>query len=126
MLKPVIATLAVSAAALLSTVTATPSFAATTAATAATATTNVPLVIGPQVTITVSCPKDHHAVDHSGQLSCARDRRHHKAQRHVVKQAPRPAATTPSQWTQTGAPWHHCHHGWAGNNWRDSAANTWL
>jgi hypothetical protein len=119
MLKPVIAALAVSAAALLSTVTATPSFAATT---------NLPLVIGPQVTITVSCPKDHHAVDHSGQLSCARDRRHHKAQRHVTKSAPRPTAPAPSQWTQTGAlgPWHHCHHGWTGNNWRNSAANTWL
>jgi hypothetical protein len=67
MSKVAIATLSLSAAALFTALTAAPSFAATGSV------ADHPLVIGPQVTITVSCPKDHHAVDHSGQLTCVQD-----------------------------------------------------
>jgi hypothetical protein len=118
MLKSAIATLTVGAGALLSVVTAAPSFAATT---------NGSLVIGPQVTITVSCPRDHHAVDHSGKLSCARDRRHHH--RAVVKTATvKPARPAP----QSGALgwWDHCSHyrqyGWPYAAWSSATANSWL
>jgi hypothetical protein len=117
MLKSAIVALAVSAAALFSAVTATPSFAATTAE---------PLVIGPQVTITVSCPKDHHAVDHSGKLSCARDKKHHK----TAKPAPARPAPAPASWSQSGAlgGWHHCWHryGWPGYDWATAGNNPWL
>jgi hypothetical protein len=115
MLKSAIATLAVSAAALFFAVTATPSFAAAT---------TKPLVIGPQVTITVSCPKDHHAVDHSGKLSCARDKKHHKK----AKPAPAKPAPAPASWSQSGAlGWHHCwNHDWSGYNWATEGDNSWL
>ncbi|HEY1624287.1 MAG TPA: hypothetical protein VGG16_10865 [Streptosporangiaceae bacterium] len=112
MLKSAIATLAVSAATLLtfglSTLTATPSFAATT---------NKPLVLGPQVTITVSCTKDHHAVDHSGKLSCVRDKRHHK------KAKPKATAARPAPQR-----WHHCLHNdsWYNPYWATSGDNSWL
>jgi hypothetical protein len=108
MLKSAIAALAVSAAAVFSAVTATPSFAATT---------TEPLVIGPQVTITVSCTKDHHAVDHSGKLSCVRDKKHHK------KAKPAPAKPAPAQWSQSGAfsGWPHC---WHNEDWSGDWANT--
>jgi hypothetical protein len=116
MLKSAIAALSVTAGALVSVVTATPSFAATTSGS---------LVIGPQVTITVSCPKDHHAVDHSGELSCAWDHRHHH--RAVVKTATvRPTAP------QSGALgwWQHCSHyrqyGWPYAAWSSATANNWL
>jgi hypothetical protein len=116
MLKSALAALTVTAAALLSTVTATPSFAATT---------TEPLVIGPQVTITVSCPKDHHVVDHFGQLSCLRDRKHHKVTKQFLKPAVKLAPTRApyvSPWVQAGAfgPWHHCwqHGGWSFSNWQ--------
>jgi hypothetical protein len=121
MFKTAIATLAVSAATLLtfglSTVTATPSFAATTAE---------PLVIGPQVTITVSCPKDHHAVDHSGKLSCVRDKKHHKKAKPAPAK-PAPAPANPSSWPQA-SPWHHCwhQHGWDFNYGGNSGNQSWL
>jgi hypothetical protein len=117
MLKSAIAALTVSAAALLSAVTASPSFASTT---------TEPLVIGPQVTITVSCPRYHHAVDHEGQLSCVDDQRHHKA---VVKKTTK---ATPQH--TAVARWHHCWHwnNWAHNNWSNNnladnnlADNNW-
>jgi hypothetical protein len=129
MLKSAIAALTVGAAALLSAVTAAPSFASTT---------TEPLVIGPQVTITVSCPRYHHAVDHEGQLSCAHDRQHHKAADKAgvkagvkggVKEATKPATTTAPQQSAL-APWHHCRHWnhWADNHWADNhgaAGNNW-
>jgi hypothetical protein len=106
MRKSALAALAVSAAALFSSVMATPSFAATT---------TKPLVIGSQVTITVSCPKDHHAVDRSGKLSCVLDKKKH----HKAKPAPKPAPA-PQR--------HRCwsHHDWADNYWTTEANNTWL
>jgi hypothetical protein len=120
MFKTAIATVAVSAATLLtfglSTLTATPSFAATTAE---------PLVLGSQVTITVSCPKDHHAVDHSDELSCVRDKKHHKKAKPAPAK-PAPAPAQPGSWTQS-APWHHCwhHQGWGASSW-DNSDNTGL
>jgi hypothetical protein len=63
MLKTVIAALALSAGAVVVS-TAAPAFASTSART---------LTIGPQITVTVSCPADEHAVDHDGKLGCARD-----------------------------------------------------
>jgi hypothetical protein len=123
MLKSSIAALAVSATALLtfglSTVTATPSFAATT---------TEPLVIGPQVTITVSCPRDHHAVDHSGKLSCERDKKHHRTAKPPTAKAA--SAPAPTPWSQSGAigGWQHCwhHDGWPGDYWATAGDNSWL
>jgi hypothetical protein len=121
MFKTAIVTVAVSAATLLtfglSTLTATPSFAATTVE---------PLVIGPQVTITVSCPKDHHAVDHSGELSCVRDKKHHKKAKPAPAK-PAPAPANPSPWAQA-APWHHCwqHQDWGVSSWDNSGNSSLL
>jgi hypothetical protein len=135
MLKTAIATLTLGVAALLTTVTATPAFAATiTTATAQT------LVLGPQVTITVSCPKHDHAVDHSDQLSCLRDKTHHKVTKPAAKPdtkvAAKPASTTPAaapvQWSRTGAfgSWHHWshwyHHGSPCYYWHGLGDHSWL
>jgi hypothetical protein len=118
MLKTTIAALTVSAAAVLTALTAAPSFAATS---------TPPLVIGPQVTITVSCTKDHHAVDHSGKLSCVRDKKHHKAAKPATRPAPAPAQ---SPWSQAGAvgQWQQCwqHQNWPDNSWVNTTNQSWL
>jgi hypothetical protein len=99
MLKTVIAALALSAGAVVVS-TAAPAFASTGART---------LTIGPQITVTVSCPTDEHAVDHDGQLSCVSDvTRHaeHKARHHAkakAKPAAKPATTVNPPVAQ--APW---------------------
>jgi hypothetical protein len=69
MLKTVIAALALSAGAVMVS-TAAPAFASTGART---------LTIGPQITVTVSCPADKHAVDHDGQLGCVSDDKYRTA-----------------------------------------------
>lgn len=147
MLKSVIAALAVSAAALFSIVMATPSFASTAA------TTDKPLVIGPHVTITVSCAKGHHAVARSGTLSCVLDKKKHKtinhktskhkAAKHITSKpktavqattpksiAPKPAIPAPAIPPRPGAlgPWHYCWHHSAGpaGYWAVAGDHTWL
>jgi hypothetical protein len=84
MLKTVITVLALSAGAVVVS-TAAPAFASTGART---------LTIGPQITVTVACPVDEHAVDHDGQLSCVSDvtRRDEHKTRHHAKAKAKPAA----------------------------------
>jgi hypothetical protein len=98
MLKAVIAALALSAAA--TAVSVAPAFAAAGS---------------PQITVTVSCPKDYHAAAHDGVLSCARD----KPARHADRKArpePKPAAAPAA--TPAAAPWHQwpaeSDYGWRG------------
>jgi len=127
MLKTVIAALTLSAGAVVVS-TAAPAFASTGART---------LTIGPQITVTVSCPAHEHAVDHDGQLSCVSDvTRHdeHKARHHAktkAKPAAKPATTSnppvalppwqrwPLQhqfgWGDSGPLWHDGY-GWV-HNW---------
>jgi hypothetical protein len=110
MFKSAIATLSLSTAALFTALTAAPSFAATGSV------TDHPLVIGPQVTITVSCPKYHHAVDHSGQLSCVRDVPRdvpRDSARNVPRDNLRDNARDNLRDTQRDNAWHKRHHKWA-------------
>ena len=133
MLKTVIAALALSAGAVVVS-TAAPAFASTGART---------LTIGPQITVTVSCPADEHAVDHDGKLGCAGDEtyraaadkhRHsdHKswADRHA-KPKPRPTAKPAAPVVNppvAQAPWQEWplqhEYGWqggsySGQSWHD-------
>jgi hypothetical protein len=125
MLKTVIAALALSAGAVMVS-TAAPAFASTGART---------LTIGPQITVTVTCPVGEHAVDHNGQLSCVSDETYraaeekhqhqeHKARHHAkakpaakptAKDSNPPVALPPWQqwplqhqfgWGPDGQPWH--------------------
>jgi hypothetical protein len=103
MLKAVIAALALSAAA--TAVSVAPAFAAAG---------------GPQITVTVSCPKDYHAADHDGQLSCARDKVARHAD-HKARTEPKPAAAPVPAASPVAIPWHPWHqwpmerdYGWHG------------
>lgn len=101
MLKAVIAALALSAAA--TAVSVAPAFATTG---------------NPQITVTVSCPKDYHAADRNGVLSCERDKPAKHAD-HKARTEPKPAATpAPSTATPAEVPWHQwpaeSDYGWHG------------
>jgi hypothetical protein len=123
MLKTVITALALSAGAVVVS-TAAPAFASTGART---------LTIGPQITVTVSCPVDEHAVDHDGQLSCVSDdtyratddKYRHKARHHAKAKAAVKPAASPANPPAALPPWqqwplqHQFGWGYTGPFWHD-------